>query len=65
MQLFPNEVSYMYVHIDYISIIIGFTSLPDILKHIRQHYGFQSKGAHFQGLVNKTLKPAEKPDDLF
>ncbi len=47
------------------SIIKGSTSLADIWQKIRQHFGFQSTGAHFLDLTNIALKPAERPEDLF
>ncbi len=47
------------------SIIKGCTSLPDIWQKIRQHYGFQSSGAHFLDLAGFKLHPDERPEDLF
>ena len=47
------------------SIIKGCTSLPDIWQKIRQHYGFQSSGAHFLDLASFKLYLEERPEDLF
>ena len=41
------------------------TSLNDIWQKIRQHYGFQSSGAHFLDLASIRLQPDERPEDLF
>lgn len=47
------------------SIVKNSTSLNDIWHKIRQHFGFQSTGAHFLDLANITLQPDERPEDLF
>ena len=47
------------------SIIKSSTSLNDIWQKIRQHYGFQSTGAHFLDLASIKLQPGEKPQDLY
>ena len=47
------------------SIVKTSTSLADIWQRIRQHYGFQSTGAHFLDLSNIKLLPGEKPEDLY
>ena len=47
------------------SIVKHSTSLNDIWKKIRQHYGFQSSGAHFLDLASIRLQPDERPEDLF
>ena len=36
-----------------------------IKKQIRQHYDFQSTGAHFLDLASIRLQPEERPEDLF
>ena len=47
------------------SIVKHSTSLNDIWQKIRQHYGFQSTGAHFLDLATIHLQPDERPEDLF
>ena len=47
------------------SIVKHSTSLNDIWQKIRQHYGFQSTGAHFLDLASIRLQPDERPEDLF
>ena len=47
------------------SIVKSSTSLNDIWQKIRQHYGFQSTGAHFLDLASITQQPDERPEDLF
>ena len=47
------------------SIVKHSTSLNDIWQKIRQHYGFQSTGAHFLDLASISLQPDERPEDLF
>ena len=47
------------------SIVKHSTSLNVIWQKIRQHYGFQSTGAHFLDLTSINLQPDEKPEDLF
>ena len=47
------------------SIVKHSTSLNDIWQKIRQHYGFQSSGAHFLDLASIRLQPDERPEDLF
>ena len=47
------------------SIVKHSTSLNDIWKKIRQHYGFQSTGEHFLDLASIRLQPDERPEDLF
>ena len=47
------------------SIVKHSTSLNVIRQKIRQHYGFQSTGAHFLDLASINLQPDEKPEDLF
>ena len=47
------------------SIIKGSTSLPDIWQKIRQHYGFQSTGAHFLDLADIKMLVDERPEDLY
>ena len=46
-------------------IIKHSTYLNDIWQKIRQHYGFQSTGAHFLDLASIHLQPHERPEDLF
>ena len=41
------------------------TSIESIWQAIRAHYGFQATGAHFLDLINITLKPDERPEDLY
>ena len=47
------------------SIVKHSTSMNDIWQKIRQHYGFQSTGAHFLDLPSIHLQPDERPEDLF
>ena len=47
------------------SIVKHSTSLNDIWQKIRQHYDFQSSGAHFLDLASIRLQPDERPEDLF
>ena len=47
------------------SIVKHSTSLNDIWQKIRQHYGFQSTGAHFLDLASIHPQPDERPEDLF
>lgn len=47
------------------SIIKSSPSLNDIWQKIRQHYGFQSTGAHFLDLADIKSLPNEKPEDLY
>ena len=47
------------------SIVRSSTSLPYIWQAIREHYGFQSTGAHFLDLADIVLQPGEKPQDLY
>ena len=41
------------------------TSIDNIWKSIRAHYGFQSSGAHFLDLINIKLKRGQQPEDLY
>ena len=47
------------------SIVKSSTSLNDIWQKLRQHFGFQSSGAHFLDLANIKLQPGERHEDLF
>ena len=47
------------------SIIKNSVSLNDVWQKIRQHFGFQSTGAHFLDLDYIKLDPDERPEDLF
>ena len=47
------------------SIIKSSTSLSNIWQAIRQHFGFQSSGAHFLDLAAIKLELDERPEDLF
>ena len=47
------------------SIIKTSTSLRELWQTIRQHYGFQSSGAHFLDYVNIHLEADERPEDLY
>jgi len=47
------------------SIVKHSTSVNDTWQKIRQHYGFQSTGAHFLYLASIHLQPDERPEDLF
>ncbi|CAB4008750.1 Retrovirus-related Pol poly from transposon opus [Paramuricea clavata] len=47
------------------SIVKNSVSLNDIWQKIRQHYGFQSTGAHFLDLATIIRQPDERPEDLY
>ena len=47
------------------SIVKSSVSLSDIWQKIRQHYGFQSTGAHFLDLASIIRQPDERPEDLY
>ena len=47
------------------TIIKNSTSVDSVWQMIRQHYGFQSTGAHFIDLSSISLQPDERPEDLF
>ena len=47
------------------TIVKNSTSLPTIWQAIRQHFGFQSTGAHFLDLADIKLQAGEKPQDLY
>ena len=47
------------------SIVKQSTSLKHIWQLIRQHFGFQTSGAHFLDLSLVKLQPAERPEDLY
>ena len=47
------------------AIVKRSTSLNDIWQKIRQHFRFQSSGAHFLELSEIKLEPNERPADLF
>ena len=47
------------------SIVKNSVSLSDIWEKIRQHYGFQSTGAHFLDLASIIRQPDERPEDLY
>ena len=47
------------------SIVKQSTSLSDIWQKIREHFGFQSSGAHFLDLTSIKLESGERHEDLF
>ena len=47
------------------TIVKNCTSLSGIWQAIRQHFGFQSSGAHFLDFDKIKLEPGERPEDLF
>ena len=47
------------------TIVKNSTSLADIWKKIREHYGFQTTGSRFLDLANVTLNSDERPEDLY
>ena len=47
------------------TIVKGCTSLSDIWQKIREHFGFQSIGAHFLDLANISGQPGERHEDLY
>ena len=47
------------------SIIKNSTSISGVWQTIRQHYGLQLTGSRFLELANISLKPEQRPEDLF
>ena len=47
------------------TIVKNATSLNEIWAQLRQHFGFQSTGAHFLDLGNIFLETDERPEDLY
>ena len=47
------------------SIVKISTSINGVWQTIRQHYGLQSTGSRFLDLANISLKPEQRPEDLF
>ena len=47
------------------TIVKNSTSIEQIWQTIRLHYGFQSTGSHFIDFDDISLKPNERPEDLF
>ena len=47
------------------SIVKNSTSISGIWQTIRQHYGLQLTGSRFLDLANISLKPEQRPEDLF
>lgn len=47
------------------TIVKNSTSLTTIWQAIRQHFGFQTSGAHFLDFSKFKLEPDERPEDLF
>ena len=47
------------------SIVKNSTSISGVWQTIRQHYGLQLTGSRFLDLANISLKPKQRPEDLF
>ena len=47
------------------SIVKNSTSISGVWQAIRQHYGLQLTGSRFLDLANISLKPEQRPEDLF
>ncbi len=47
------------------SIVKNSTSINGVWQTIRQHYGLQSTGSRFLDLAFISLKPEQRPEDLF
>ena len=47
------------------SIVKNSTSISGVWQTIRQHYGLQLTGSRFLDLANISLKPEQRPEDLF
>ena len=47
------------------TIIKNCTSMAQIWQSIREHFGFQSTGAHFIDFSDICLDPNERPEDLY
>ena len=47
------------------SIVRNSTSISGVWQTIRQHYGLQLTGSRFLDLANISLKPEQRPEDLF
>lgn len=47
------------------AIIKASTSMESVWQTIRQHFGFQSTGAHFLAFDDIIPQPGEKPEDLY
>ena len=54
-----------YAPINRNTIVKNSTSLNDVWKAIRQHYGFQANGARVLDLADMCLKPGERPEELY
>ena len=47
------------------SIVKNSTSINGVWQAIRQHYGLQSTGSRFLDVAYISLKPEQRPEDLF
>ena len=47
------------------SIVKNSTSISGVWQTIRQHYGLQLTGSRFLDLANISLRPGQRPEDLF
>ncbi|XP_068752665.1 uncharacterized protein [Montipora capricornis] len=47
------------------SIVKNSTSISGVWQSIRQHYGLQLTGSRFLDFANISLKPEQRPEDLF
>ena len=54
-----------YAPINTSTIVKNSTSLNDVWKAIRQHYGFKANGAPVLDLADMTLQPGERPEELY
>ena len=65
LDLFLGQIANYCPIISRNTIVKNSTSLPTIWQAIRQHFGFQSTGAHFLDLADIKLQAGEKPQDLY
>ena len=65
MELMLGQIANFCPVISRNAIVKHSTSLADVWQKIREHFGFQSTGAHFLDLVNIRHEPDERPEDLF
>ena len=54
-----------YAPINRATIVKNSTSLKSVWKALRQHLGFQANGARVLDLADMSLKPGERPEELY
>ena len=65
LELMLGQIANFYPIIARNSIVKNSTSLEFIWQLIRQHFGFQSTGAHIIDFNDIHLAPEERPEDLY